>query len=284
MKKMICFIFAIMFCFSSCSLLWDRRDYPLTSENFDLDFRESFFNTYYMADPQLIYTNSAPLEIEIRGNLEPHTEYDDPDRFYISVIDSTPKEDFLAVTERNQETSMMGGIDQCTYRVYQSDSAPVPMRDWTIKSISVFYSTPGFTNVKKADERAQHPMDNALFGSGGIIKTYTQEDSPAFLASFSESYQNRINKYPEPIANEVLRSANDLYQCYLLIRFEENDNLVWYVPLVEYKEGIGCALIFYLPVTRYHNPIYQFLKIDETFSTDILNAIDEADIPSKSGS
>ncbi|MBE6554099.1 MAG: hypothetical protein E7666_07140 [Ruminococcaceae bacterium] len=282
MKKVICFII-ILLCFSLCSC----RDYPLTSENFDWDFQENFFHRYFMLDPQLTYIEASPWEIELLGPPKPKQNYSNANRFYLSVIKDTPKEDFVAVTER--DTGGIGG-DGYWYRVYQREDAPVPMRDWTIKSISVFYyigEHPFPQTIEDHEEWAQNPLGKSLFASGGIIKTYTQADSDVFLSSFSESYQNKTEGVIMLERNELLSAIEEKFNTWstygLLVRFEENDNLVWCVELDWHNDRLVCELSFYEPLERYHE-IDQYLYIDAAFAEDILAAIEAADIPSKSGS
>ena len=282
MKRMIYFILAILLCFSLCSC----RDYPLTSENFDWDFQENFFDRYFMLDPQLIYMEASPWEIEIIGSTKLSPNYSNADRFYLSVIADTPKEEFVAVTER---TWGMGG-DGYEYRVFQREDSPVPMRDWTIKSISVFYyigDHPFPQTLEDHEEWAQNPLQKSLFASGGIIKTYTQEDAPDFLSSFSESYQNTIEEGLTGGRNELLSAIKEKYNTWsvygLLVHFEENDNLVWCAELDCYNDSLACDLFFYEPLKRYDTAC-QCLYIDAAFAEDILAAIEAADIPSKSGS
>ena len=281
MKKVICFII-ILLCLSLCSCL----DYPLTSENFDWEFQENFFDRYFMLDPQLIYMEASPWEIEIFGSSKLSPNYSNANMFYLSVIADTPKEEFVAVTER---TWGMGG-DGYEYRVFQREDSPVPMRDWTIKSISVFYyigDHPFPQTIEDHEEWAQNPLGKSLFASGGIIKTYTQADAPDFLSSFSESYQNRIEDGLTDGRNELLSAIKEKYNDWsvygLLVHFEENDNLVWCAELDCYNDSLACDLFFYEPLKRYDTAL-QCLYIDAAFAEDILAAIEAADIPSKSGS
>ncbi len=283
MKKIgICFI-VILLCFSLCSCY----DYPFTSENFDWDFQESFFHRYFMLDPQLLYIEASPWEIELLAPPKPSHNYSNANRFYLSVIKDTPKEEFVAVTERYTEGI---GADGYEYRVFQREDAPVPMRDWTIKSISVFYyigEHPFPQVIEEHEEWAQNPLGKSLFASGGIIKTYTQADAAEFLASFSESYQNKTDGGIILERNEILSAIQEEFNTWstygLLVHFEENDNLVWCVELNWHNDSLACKLSFYEPLKRY-DTIYQCLYVDAAFAADILATIEAADIPSKLGS
>ena len=120
------------------------------------------------------------------------------------------------------------------------------MKDWTISSVSLLAGylpfTPTDANEVSDEDFARKPMEYNLSVSEEI-KIFSRSDSRDFLNFVAESYKNPISskersfssvyKYEED--GNPGKSYLEYTYYYLLIKFDENSNLVWLTQL--YHDG-----------------------------------------------
>lgn len=228
MRRIIPVLLSITICISctSCRV----TNLPDHSENFDKKFVESFFENYSLADPQLSYFSASPWEAEIRG--------DDNRQYLLSCIDETDPAHFVSVSE----FLFFIGAPSATFAVYQSKDAPTPMKDWTISSVSLLAGylpfTPTDANEVSDEDYARKPMEYNLSVSEEI-KVFARKEFRDFLNYTAESYETpnpsrgrnfkSVYKYEED--GLPGQSWEEYTYYYLLVRFEENSNIVWLTEL-----------------------------------------------------
>ena len=235
MKKVIyILILTLLVSLTSCSI----EPYSATgvigySENFPKELCDSLYENYPYFDENLYYFSASPWETEFR------VDNRNISRVALAQIDGVDKSDFIAVTEIN---IFIGAPDFDTY-IYQSEDAPLPMRDWTIKDITLYvcnwlYNPPG--KSEEADF-AQNIMKYHMTRLEEI-KVFDRENSPEFIdyvrAAYAEPVEGLfgVHVIREEFFNTEL-GTKDSNGFYLLVRFEESDNIVWLAPVSE-KDGM----------------------------------------------
>jgi hypothetical protein len=217
------FVLALELC--SCS---KKTKLPHTSDNFSQEFMDSFMLEYRLYDSNLYYTSRNAFEVELR-NIKIY----DPEilgnariveQLHIASIKNVSEEEFVAVEHIGGFVPMPGGGTQYAYYVYQRNDAPVPMKDYTISSVSIIGS------IKRPET-----INTEKFSGGEgdlILAEYSSDDM--IINSLKDSYDNAILDDTETY-NICWPSNNILCATYfyLLFEFEEVENLVWFVPIVE---------------------------------------------------
>lgn len=232
--KRIILILMITLLLTSCSI----EPYSATgvvgySENFPKEFCDSIYEKYPYFDEKLYYYSASPWEAEFR------VDNKNISRIALARIDGVDSSDYIAATEIS---IFIGAPDFSTY-IYQSEDAPLPMRDWTIKDVTLYvcnwlYHAPG--KSEQADF-AQNIMEYHMTKLEEI-KVFDRENESAFIdyvkAAYAEPIEGLTGVYAirEEFFNTEL-STKDSNGFYLLVRFEENDNIVWLAPVSE-KDGM----------------------------------------------
>ena len=227
MKRVVLLLLSILICLSctACRV----TELPDHSDNFDREFIESFFENYSLADPQLSYFSASPWEAEFGDG---NTQY------LLSLIDDADPSEFVSVTEY----FFFIGAPYVTFGVYQSADAPTPMKDWTIESITLLSGylpfTPTDANEVSEEDFARKPMEYNLSVSEEI-KVFSRKEFRDFLNSIADSYETpnpsqgrnfkSVYKYEED--GLPGKSWEEYTYYYLLVRFEENSNIVWLTEL-----------------------------------------------------
>ncbi len=235
MKKVICIlILTLLVSLTACSV----EPYSATgvigySENFPKDFCDSLYENYPCFDENLYYFSASPWETEFR------TDNRNISRVALAQIDGVDRSDFIAVTE----ISVFIGADDFSTYIYQSEDAPMPMRDWTIKDITLYvcnwlYSPPG--KSEEADF-AQNIMKYHMTRLEEI-RVFNRENESEFIDYVRAAYAEPVEglkgvfNVREEFLNPEL-GTKDSNGFYLLVRFEESDNIVWLAPVSE-KDGM----------------------------------------------
>ena len=227
MKRVVLLLLSVLICLSctACRV----TELPDHSDNFDREFIESFFENYSLADPQLSYFSASPWEAEFG---------DGSTKYLLSLIDDADPSEFVSVTEY----SFFIGAPSVTFGVYQSADAPTPMKDWTISSVSLLAGylpfTPTDANEVSDEDYARKPMEYNLSVSDEI-KIFSRSDSRDFLNFVAESYKNPISSKGRSFSSIYKyeedglpgKSWEEYTYYYLLVRFEENSNIVWLTEL-----------------------------------------------------
>lgn len=227
MKRVVLLLLSVLICLSctACRV----TELPDHSDNFDREFIESFFENYSLADPQLSYFSASPWEAEFGDGNTQHL---------LSLIDDADPSEFVSVTEY----TFFIGAPYVTFGVYQSADAPTPMKDWTIESITLLSGylplTPTDANEVSEEDFARKPMEYNLSVSEEI-KVFSRKEFRDFLNSIADSYETpnpsqgrnfkSVYKYEED--GLPGKSWEEYTYYYLLVRFEENSNIVWLTEL-----------------------------------------------------
>lgn len=227
MKRTIALLMALLIClsFSSCQV----TELPAHSDNFDSVFIKSFFTNYSPADPQLYYFSASPWEAEFGEG---------SDKYLLAGIENTDPADFVSLSKY----TFFIGKPAVDIRIYQSQSAPNPMADWTINSITLLSGNLPFVpndvnNVSESDY-AQKVMEYNLSVSDEV-KVFARREWRELLNFVAESYKTSYSspgrnfksvcKYEEDgVPGE---SYEEYTRYYLLVRFEESSNIVWLTQL-----------------------------------------------------
>ena len=260
MKKSIFILFVLVLCLSltSCGVVYNPYVYfdsdilfnadqvPDYSENFD----EEFFKTFdedYTFDLRYAFYSASVWEAEEESESDGIRAYK---RF--SMIDGFENKEFIAVsnTKRDRFPSL-----ECSYSwvyVARHKDAPDPMKDWTVKSISVIASDKGHnptetnyataTDAKYAEQKSGKSYitleqlavsQMSLFDTEEYrICTFDREHDAELLDAFIESYYSptRIESFTDKLG---LTGVSDTFgtEFYIIVHFEESDNIVWFDQL-----------------------------------------------------
>ncbi len=230
----------------SCS--FERDDalkIPKSSDNFSEDFMDSFLLDYSLSDPHLYYFTASPIEVNKYHNLGnlPNGAYD----LYLARIDDLPKEQFVAVADQRDKPTFEG---YGSVFVYQRYDAPVPMRDFTVSSVSVLESIAApdqdvqVYDLRSISDGVQNYLDTFFKEENTIIYAeYTAEEHPTIVSDLQSAYSKAIPLKGTVRTGEMRpwhsmpNNGNAMVSCYLLFKFEETDNLVWMVDLVKRTEN-----------------------------------------------
>ena len=202
MKRTIMLLsFALMLCvmFASCG-----PDLPITSENFDKDFYKSFEEKYSVQDENLLYMTAGPLEVKMKNSI------------CLALIDGVDKNMFVAGV---QYKILMGPGHYDQMYIYQTEDAPIPMEDWTIKNICLINTATNPNWRYVSDEADAKRLMLTCLESNEILKLYTKydESEARFVESMKETYSKRLLvSFPRFDGNY-----------HLLFTFEECPNIVW---------------------------------------------------------
>jgi len=270
---------------TSCEFLKDDSpQLPTTSETFDQVFVDSFYENYDSIDPNLYYYTASPWEIK----LDPLSYTMEGDK-YFSKIDGVDVAHFVSRTTCKREGGLIGMYYYET-RVFQHKDAPVPMEEWTIKSVSLvkYHYDQDRTYIRDdtAHEQGEHVAQNYLDAystDSKVYSTYDQTSNPELLIGLQESFQNREKSdlYLLAVDEHAGKSYGDFK---LLVQFEENDNLAWVSQLYLDKNGdmyIDCTITEIRPRSESdeENPTFYFeenkmrAKLNDQFAEVIKNRI-----------
>jgi len=219
-----------------------RSLYPNHSENFTREFVNDFFNYYSVQDAQLSYFTAQTHEIEIS-----------PADLRLARIDETDQNMFLSGTEVQYPLKGVGN----SYKVfvYQHKDAPIPMKEWTVKSISLL-SNNDLTLNSYNDESVDRYKNlmNDFINSGKELNQFENNDENKVIIDAVNNAYTKAEKHdrePQVISDNNVDIIKRKYYI-LLIEFEENPNIVWY----SYLYGSGENL--YIRHQFYAEPQYQY--------------------------
>ena len=232
--------------FFDSAILFDRDTVPDYSDNFDEEFFESFETNYVFAS-HLAYCSASKWEAEKEDDHEFARV-----RYRFSMIDGCEDKAFVARSTVNRSKFPALADVVCDLEVFRHKNSPDPMKDWTIKSISVVVTEKNQSpfsifcenatdakayggNTLTLEELATAQM--SIFGAEeNIVCTFDREHDSEFMDAFAESYHSPYRT--EEWSYYLDHSQNGmgaLYvnDYYLIVRFEENDNIVWCAQLAK---------------------------------------------------
>jgi len=262
MKKIITITsFLLILCtlFSSCG-----DDFPSYSENFDKDFCETFYDNYFLADAGLAYYKAYP-EVKIPPNrINPYH----PDRYMIiGEIENTDKSQFVSVIADAEHFPLMGSRYDGYVCTYQHKNAPNPMEDWNIESITIVY---GLIYNRVADaftEKIDRYMDDCL-SLCREVKKFTNETDSSFINGIQNAYLSATRDKEQTRVEYTPESTSPIIY-YLIVKFKESSNIIWYTPLVISYDGFRICHTFdnYEEYSTYEGPNgYSNANKEATFS------------------
>ena len=256
MKKSIILLLTLCLCctLTSCGVVVNPYVYfdsdillgadriPDHSDNFD----EEFFKTYeedYIIDNRYAFYSASGWEAEEESKKDDIRTYK---RF--SMIDGFENKEFISVSHSQRQSFPILESGYCWIYVARHKDAPDPMKDWTIKSISIIASDKGHmpseTNYETATDAKYAEQKNnksyitleqlsvrqmSLFDTEEFrICTFNRENDALLLDTFIESYYSptQSDSFSDAFG---LTGKPDTFgtDFYLIVRFEESDNIVW---------------------------------------------------------
>lgn len=232
-------ILVVTLCFCSCEEMENAKRIPETSENFSQEFVDSFVSEYRLYDPQLHYLTAEPYGVRLDASPQNMPQSSGYSWLLVSPIHNVSKEQFVAVTCYGFRSNVIGVMPKV--RVYQKKDAPVPMKDYTVSSVSVvrtsaypsnFYSSAIFEDFEKEVLNYMEVFLESKYTE--ILAEFQLEEDQELIHSLRQSYHHTIpyNLYFNWVCTGEDERRLDVGY-YLLFRFEETENLVWYVPIYE---------------------------------------------------
>jgi len=272
MRKIITIIsFVLIICtlFASCA---ETDSLPSRTENFDDEFCESFFEDYYLADAGLAYYK-ASFEIKI--------PYEGRSNRYIMLgnINNTSQSQFVsAVYDVRNNFPMMGAEERGHIYVYQHKNSPHPMKDWNIESVSLIaggYSHQSMnlvaTGVSKESgfiDSSENYMNDRL-ASNSEIKIFKSDNETDidFIEGIKNAYSN-VKRDRQQTTVRYYGSGEPSKYYYLLVKFKESSDIIWYTPLIISYDGFRiCHTFEYYEAFEYYSSNNKYANDTATFSS-----------------
>ena len=200
------------------------------------DFGSTFYNTYFVEDYNLRHweVNAWEDEVVVTSDYEPPYCY--WDRLRVGTIPETDPNFFVFGIRK--EGPHIGGPYQELF-IYQSKSAPIPRKDWTIAEVKIFPGTLDSqisTSTSAYKTRYRTWVENAE-----ILYSWQEEGADSVLL---EELQTSIGAVPNPKKEGECKEA--LYQTnesdrgtavILCVTFRENPNMAWFATVYVAKNG-----------------------------------------------
>ena len=262
--KLIILLLTLCMFVSSCG-----SGLPLRSETFNDDFIESFYENYSLVDPQLAYFSAPWFEVEIPKV----KDQEGANTICLGLIDREDKSLFVSVSENN-------GVNHYVH-VYQSDKAPVPMMDWTIKKVSIFYTGLRYTSYvgwrEVENDKEIYNLQTAFkyhLDKSILIQEYDPINNASLINSIKDAY---VDALPSPKSNNTGCIFNfdpngpNHYYC-IMVEFEESDNIVWWSNLYEGNGELylKCNNYKYHEYEKYQN---YYFKLPEELNNEIIEIL-----------
>ena len=210
--------------------------YLPAADDGELDFDSTFYDTYFVEDYNLrhLEVNGWEDEVWVHPDEEPpHCYWDE--LCVGRIPEADPKFFVFGIRE---EGPHIGGPYQELF-IYQSKSAPIPRKDWTIAEIKIF---PGVLNAQidtsssKYKTRYRTWVENAE-----ILYSWQEEGSdPALLEELQTSIGAVPNPKEEGECKEALYQTNESDRgttVILCVTFRENPNMAWFATVYVAKNG-----------------------------------------------
>ena len=232
-------------------ILFDSKEIPDHSDNFDEDFFDSFEEDYVYAS-NLAYYSASEWEAEEECDHEYARV-----RYRFSMIDGCEDKTFVARSIVNRSKFPALADVTCNLEIFRHKDAPDPMIDWTIKSVSIIaldsMETVGTTTYETATDlrhtnqisgKTYITMEDLYVNYMSLydteerrLCTFDRESDPELMEMIKEGYASPV--HPEDKRRLELNPQNspNNYDCYAVIRFEENENIVYYCPLYRIYES-----------------------------------------------
>ena len=229
------------------NILFDIDRVPDYSDNFDEAFISSFEDNYE-PNHRLGFYSASVWEAEIEKKID---IFNHKDRF--SMIDGFESKDFVVRSQVSRTQFPALADVSCELSVYCHKDAPDPMTDWTIKSLSVievdFYDSLSSTLYETETDTKYRPdkfkkdyihLEELAVSQMSLFDTdenricfFDRESDPALIELIEKGYaapakiEDRFS-----LTRQVDEDGSLMkYVYYIVIGFEENDNIVWFCEL-----------------------------------------------------
>lgn len=274
---LICFMCVVICFLSSCSEILREFD---STETFDREFKESFAQEYQKAEPNLMYLSAKRWETTIE--IEPEQSHYDGYNFYkLAEINDIPDLDYVAAI---QSTPNVGQRDY-SISIYTRENITSHLLSWRVKSVSVIaltgneFSAVSVTSFEGDwDELAQTFVKNPLqyhLDHGAIeLVTFDKQEHGEIIQSLQKSFQSRetYDRIGAPHTVLHYKDEGDAQSrwgmtCFILVRFEESENLIWVAKLCQNKEGTS---LFFDCSDHTNVETKCMAEIDSVFAQEIL--------------
>ena len=282
----ICFLCFIISFLSSCGLTGTGTPMP---EVFDKEFKEAFATDYQRAEANLIYVSAGITGTEVYITAEQAHEGLASGRYNLGVVKNVKDHQFVAAV---QQKPIVGRGTEYLLSLYSRGESTPALQSWTIQSVSILalpeqeFSTVRLYEQDK-DQKARSFIVNPLqyHMDHGAVELAVFEG-----AEYQEEFESLVDSYAarKAFGDTVLTglparelclflddTARDSLKCFLLVRFEETDSLIWVARLRGDKEGSK----LYMDCTKYTDrEIVRLAEIDPAFAELIYEQINSVDL------
>ena len=274
----ICFLCCIIVSLPSCGLL---KNAPEAPKVFDKDFKESFTKDYQRAEPNLMYVSAVITDADVYMEAEQSHE-ESGGRYTLGVVKNVKDHQFVAAVKQKP---IVGRETEYALSLYsRGGSAPV-LQSWTIQSVSVVALTEQeFATVRIGEEDVDqtsrsfitNPLQYHMDHGAVELAVFEGAEHQEQLKLLGNSYQTRKAYSNTDIAVQPLcvyldDATNGSLKCFILVRFEETDSLIWVARLYSDKEGNK----LYMDCSEYtDHEVVRLAEIDAAFAELILAQIE----------
>ncbi len=255
MKRIISLFLCVILLLAgtSCSL----SGLPSSSDNFSKEFLESFPDVYFCEEANTAFISCCAEEASYSykqsdgGSLE----------YSFAIINGIDKEMFVAVKEHH--FILMPGGYLPKLKVYQTANSPSPMKDWSIKSISLYESITcnWYEIYDNVSEFISHSR---------LLIKYKTGESDNIIQAFKEAYDNQNTSEVDSIYYVTKDYGDHLLNYYnVLIEFEQSENIVWLSTIMTDTEN----KLLYLDCKKYDRETGEINDSAGVISPDVYNEL-----------
>lgn len=208
----------------------------------ELDFDATFYDTYFVEDYNLRHWEVNAWEDEVRVIPD-----DEPSHCYWESLRVAPIPDIdtdLFVAGIRSGRFLIGGTHQELF-IYQSESAPIPRKDWTIAEIKIFPGTLDSDVYTSSSTYKTYYRD--WVGNAEILYSWQKEGSdPALLEELQTSIGAVPNPKEEGECKEALYQTNESDRgttVVLCVTFRENPHIAWFATVYVAQDGYYLARV-----------------------------------------
>lgn len=257
-------IAALMLC-SLCFSLALTSCLYLPDDDGELDFDATFYDTYFVEDYNLRHWEVNAWEDEVRV-----TPDDEPPHCYwaslrVATIPHTDHELFVAGIR--QEGPRIGGSYQELF-IYQSKSAPIPRKDWTIAEVKIFPGTlEGDINTSTYEYKTCYRtwLENAE-----ILYSWKEEgEDPALLEELQKTLRSVpiVKKEGKCVEAVYQADENDKgQQVTICVTFKENPSIAWFATVYVAQKGYYLGHILHHELRSYCGEVDTYYIMGESWN------------------
>lgn len=272
---LICFICIIICLTSSCGV-----GSPDQKES-DPEFQERFTSDYWPAESNLMYASASVVttSIIIESNQSGQTI---TGVCQMADIHKVQDRQHVAIIEK---ASLLGGEVRYSLAVFSTGEKKPSLLTWSVKSVSVLaIHANDFATVNLHGSSDQIKQEAQRFSTDPLkyhmergaleIAMINKQEHAEQIESIISAYQDK--KIGDQIAaHELSASPGESDQrmaCYLLVRFEETDAMIWVAQLYQDIDGDN----LYFACSDPHSPNATYLaRIEPQLAQSIRESLDK---------